>query len=1294
MGSITNKEILDGIIIGRVEPHIYAFSTQTVPNYLKVGDTYRPVEIRLDEWRKHFPNLEKQFSEASKVGDDAYFRDFAIHHFLENEKHRARLLPETLPELPYYSKEFFKDATEEDLLQAIADINNEYDNNGSKYQFYKFDENRLPITHTYARVAEYEPRPNQEATIKKFNEARAKGQTNLLMYAVMRFGKSFTSMCCAVEMKAKLVVVVSAKADVQQEWKKTVESHIKFENYVFFNSGNLLSSETILTEQLKTKNIVVFLTLQDLQGDDIKKKHKEIFGTNIDLLIIDETHFGARASEFSKAIRSYDKTEYNKQKQEFEQTDKDFEDFGTEVKALQSKVRLHLSGTPYRILMGSEFTPDDIIGFYQFTDIVTDQEAWDDEYLCKDDVKEWDNPYYGFPQMVRFAFNPNESSIKKMEEMRKNNISCAFTALFKPKSRTKDTKNNNHKQFEHEQEILELLEVIDGSKNDDNLLGFLDYDKIKEGKMCRHIVCVVPYKASCDALECLIKNNSEKFKNLNEYEIINIAGVNDERTYNTIETVKAKIKKCEQDGKKTITLTVNRMLTGTTVEEWDTMLYLKDTQSPQEYDQAIFRIQNQHIKTYIDSNGDEIKYNMKPQTLLVDFDPCRLFRMQEQKSQIYNANTENNGNDKLEDRMKLELAISPVIVLNQNQIRKVEATDILTLISDYSNDKSVADEATVIPIDYSLLDDTEIRAEIEKQAEMSSKGGFETKAVKGDGDDIVTPENPATADGEQPVNQPSTKPTPQTKEEIDAIRKKFATYYSRILFFSFLTNSTVKNLNEIIASIDGNDDNERIADHLEIKMNILDLFRTKMNPFVLSKLDYKIQNLNLLDNDTSLPPIDRATNALRKFGRMSESEVVTPANIANDMVAMLPEDEITENTKILDIAAKQGEFAVALYRKFSEKIKNNIYSIPTSAVAYEFTRKVYEMLDMPIDNIYSDFNSYDIIAEGNEQIIKKLEDMKFDVIVGNPPYQIKDGGASASAKPIYNNFVNVAKTIEPNYLAIIIPAKWYNGGKGLDDFRADMLNDERMKKLVDFTDSNDCFTGVDIAGGVCYFLWDNIYSGLCSVMSAKNGQTVIHERDLSEHETFIRDYSALTIIEKVRNLETVFFNSIVSSRKPFGLATNIKPTQTGDITLRYNGGKGLYNISDIEKKQEWVDKWKVITSYLTYDHAGRADKEGKRRIISTLEILKPQEICTETYIVINAFDTENEAQNQLGYIKTKFARFLIMQLTSTQHITKNNYALVPLQDFNEEWTDEKLYAKYKLTDAEIAFIESMIKPMN
>ncbi|GAB1404920.1 hypothetical protein MASR1M74_20990 [Lentimicrobium sp.] len=836
-----NVDILDDLIIGRVEPQIYAFTTETIPNYLKVGDTYRPIEMRLNEWRKYFPNLEKKFGDVAKVDDETFFRDYAVHFFLENELKRSRLKPNSLKGIPYYSNEFFENATNKDLQDAIEDIKSGHQNNESKYQYYRFDESHIPITHTYTRIEEYPLRPNQQKTVDNFRKAINKGRTNLLMYAVMRFGKSFTSMSCAVEMNAKLVVVVSAKADVKEEWKKTVESHIKFDGYCFLDSTSLLTSDTIIAEkQEANEKIVLFLTLQDLQGDEIKTKHKEVFENQIDLLLIDETHFGARATEYGKVLKE-ENLSTKEIKSELKLNDNTLDDLEITNKVFNAKIRIHLSGTPYRILMNSEFTNDDIIAFYQFTNIAEDQEQWDLENLNKDEVKEWDNPYYGFPQMIRFAFNPNESSRKKMEEMKKNGVTYAFSELFRPQSITIDKENKLHKKFKYEKEILDLLKVIDGSETDENLLSFLDYDKLKDGKMCRHIVCVLPYRASCDALEELINNN--KFKHLSNYKIINISGVENEKNFKDTQAVQAKIKKCESENVKTITLTVNRMLTGSTVPEWDTMLYLKDTASPQEYDQAIFRLQNQFIKIFKEPNGDVVKFNMKPQTLLVDFNPNRMFQMQEHKSQIYNVNTESNGNSKLEDRIRKELEISPIVVLNNNKIVQIQPADILDAVRKYSSSRSVFDEATTISIDYSLLDIEAIKAEIERQGKIGSRQGLEIPPAKGEGDELDIDDS---TDDNEDENEENLKSKSKDDEAVNNYKGQFAMYYARILFFAFLTDSRVKSLQETINHIKDNTDNLRIASNLSLEITILDLFQKHINPFVLSELDYKIHNINSL----------------------------------------------------------------------------------------------------------------------------------------------------------------------------------------------------------------------------------------------------------------------------------------------------------------------------------------------------------------------------------------------------------------------------------------------------------------
>lgn len=1317
-----NVDILDNLIIGRVEPQIYAFTTQTIPNYLKVGDTYRPLETRLNEWRKYFPNLEKKFENVAKVDDETFFRDYAVHFFLENDLKRKRLGRDVFENIPYYSNEFFENATEQDLQKAIKDIENGHKNNDPKYQYYRFEEGHIPLVHTYLRTEKYNPRPNQQETINKFREAINKGRTNLLMYAVMRFGKSFTSMCCAVEMGAKSVVVVSAKADVKEEWKKTVESHIKFDGYSFLDSNSLLQSDSVITEKRNAnEKFVLFLTLQDLQGDEIKAKHKALFENNIDLLLIDETHFGARAEEYGKVLKE-EKLSAKELRSELKLNDNTLDDLEITNKVFNSKIRIHLSGTPYRILMNSEFTDDDIIAFYQFTNIAEDQEKWDLENLNKDEVKEWDNPYYGFPQMVRFAFNPNESSRKKMEQLKKNGITYAFSELFKPQSITKDNQNVLHKKFVHETEILDLLKVIDGSETDDNLLSFLDYDKIKEGKMCRHIVCVLPYRASCDALEELIKNHD--FKHLSNYEIINISGVEnddykDTRASSGTQKVIDKIKKCESENIKTITLTVNRMLTGSTVPEWDTMLYLKDTSSPQEYDQAVFRLQNQYIKVYKEPNGDVVKFNMKPQTLLVDFNPNRMFQMQEHKSQIYNVNTDKNGNSLLAERIKRELEISPIIVLNNNKMVEIQPTDILDAVRRYSNSRSVLDEAITISIDYSLLDIEAIKAEIERQNKINSRNGMDIKPTEGEGENLEFPNTPTKESDDDDKNKEPNKT--KDEETINDYKGQFAMYYARILFFAFLTDSRVKSLQEIINEIEKNEDNQRICNNLNLDKRILSLFQEHINPFILSELDYKIQNINSLANDTSISPIERASNAMKKFSRLSDSEIVTPETVTDMMINALPENTINNNTKMLDIASKQGEFVYAVYKKFGKEIANNFYAISTSKIAYEFTLKVYKLLDLDMKNIEAEYTSYDLIKENNlvenDTLRINGKKLKFDVIVGNPPYQDRREGTSDN--PIYHLFMNVSYGLAEKVI-LITPGRFlFNAGKTPNQWNERMLNDKHLKVKSYFNKSSDAFPEVQLPGGMVITLRDNKQNfdkiGVFSKFEELNTilQKVTNVRDFEpidskvftqnkfELETLYKDYPDYKNIIGSNGREKRLTTSIFDQLSIF---TENSKNENDVCIIGLIKNKRTYRFIPANYIEQHINtkKFKVILP--KSNGSGALGEVVPTPLIGEPLIGEIGTGYTQSFISIGAFDSNKEAESCLKYIKTKFSRTMLGTLKVTQDNNKDVWKYVPNQDFTSnsdiKWSksiaeiDQQLYEKYNLTNEEIEFIEKTIKPMD
>lgn len=1349
------KEILDQIIVGRVDPYIYAFSTNTIPNYLKVGDTYRPVSVRLNEWKKYFPDLEEEYKEKAIINDDVFFRDYSVHKFIEEELGKTRLIESMLEEGIYYSNEFFENATSDDVKEAIKDIKKSYEENDNKYQFYDA-RTSLPEVFQFKREdVEWEPRPNQQEAIDNFIKARENNRKNLLMYAVMRFGKSFTAMMCAKEMKAKLVVIVSAKADVKIEWKKTVEQPKNFEGYSFVSADELTRNNNEIKDRLNNgENVAVFLTLQDLQGNLIKDRHKDIFKNKIDLLIVDETHFGARADSYGRVLEN---TKYISDiRDKYESEIDKLDELDENIKAFDVDTTLHLSGTPYRILMGSEFEKEDIVSFCQFSDIVKEQEKWDEENILDDNSKEWKNPYFGFPQMVRFAFNPSKKAKQKLEEYKTNDYTYAFSALLKPKSISKSI-DGLHKKFENEEEVLELFEAIDGSKNDENVLGFLNYKKIKEGKMCRHIVCVLPYCASCDALEELIKNNKDKFKNLKDYKIINISGTDISSEYNKISKIKNTIRECEEENIKTLTLTVNRMLTGSTVEQWDTMIYLKDTSSPQEYDQAIFRLQNQYIKEYTDDDKNVIKYNMKPQTLLVDFDPYRMFVLQETKSRIYNVNIEEGGNSELEKRLRNELRISPIITINKNKIVEIEPKNIMDAVSNYSRNRGVMDEVNDIPVDLHLLDNELIKGIIEKQAELGSNLGFNFDAYDDtDGEDLDISSNNVD-DEEQPNNDNRNSIDKPENDAIVNYEKKIRTYFSRILFYAFLTTDNVISLSQIIESLD-NETNKRIAKNLGISKEILQLMNQNMDLFKLSQLDYKIQNINQLSNDPKLTPIERATIVMNKFGKWSQSEVVTPLAVCDKMINLIKKGKLKEiclsGGKILDIASKMAEFSISIYEKLItegielNRISDIIYSIPTSSIAYEFTRKVYEILNINVDNIATKFTTYNLLdvkdENGNvdyKQISKylfqnkkfseiELENnifceegdgkMNFDIIVGNPPYQENVGNPNSNgslAKQLYPIFMTMGISLQPKYMTFITPSRWFTG-EGQDasfpPLRKFIRENNHIKTIVNYGDNKEVFPNENI-GSVNYFLYDCDYEGNVEFTEIVNGKTDTSNRPLFEEDMdeIIHLNILVDILNKVyKRDDFISLKTITTGRNPFKVPeTNQElnsvvfdeKNKDHNMSIRCANDTLKYtNRSIVNRNEELIDNWKVFSSKMN-GAAGTLMDSKQVSIIGKAYIGAPNSICSGALITFGSFDNEVEAQNLQKYMATKFLRVMVGVMKSSRAIYQPVYKFVPLQDFTNnsdiDWNksiheiDLQLYKKYNLTDDEINYIESKIKEM-
>ena len=489
-------------------------------------------------------------------------------------------------------------------------------------------------------------------------------------------------------------------------------------------------------------------------------------------------------------------------------------------------------------------------------------------------------------------------------------------------------------------------------------------------------------------------------------------------------------------------------------------------------------------------------------------------------------------------------------------------------------------------------------------------------------------------------------------------------------------------------------------------------------------------------------------DVLSCLASLSNDEVFTPPQIVNQMLDLLPQD-MWSNSKIkfLDPCCKSGVFLREIAKRLNDGLKdeipdlqerinhickNQLYGIAITELTSLLSRRsVYcskyangeysictgefseegNILFEPMKHTWSkngnctycgaNKGNYDRSTELEShayQFIHILEpeaifNMKFDVIIGNPPYQMSDGGNGTSAKPIYQLFVEQAKKLNPRYLTMIIPARWFAGGKGLDRFRQDMLNDKRVRKLVDYENSDDVFKGVDIAGGICYFLWDRDNEGLCDVTSHFGNELSTSSRALNEFETFIRHSKAEEIVKKVMSKHKgAYLDQFVSSRKPFGLPTNYPPYDSG-IPCWFIQRIGLQHAKeeDVDDSKGYLNKWKLLAPKSPI--AGQTDftKPVGFYYEGNTKIAKPGECCTESYIILGNFDTEEETISFKSYIFTKTVRFLLLQTVVSQDVTKKNYCFVPnLESYTGTYTDEILRNLWDIDDVEWRFIESRI----
>ena len=494
---------------------------------------------------------------------------------------------------------------------------------------------------------------------------------------------------------------------------------------------------------------------------------------------------------------------------------------------------------------------------------------------------------------------------------------------------------------------------------------------------------------------------------------------------------------------------------------------------------------------------------------------------------------------------------------------------------------------------------------------------------------------------------------------------------------------------------------------------------------------------------------DYNPDILNCLANLSSDEVFTPPELANQMLDLLPQDLFSNpNMRFLDPCSKSGVFLREITKRLirglettipdlqervNHILQKQVFGIALTQLTAEMSRRTlyctkransqYSVATMPtadgmvyfqrLRHLWKDGRctccgaNEEVYQRGEKrenyacpfihQPFNEIYNMQFDVIIGNPPYQLNDGGGTgSSAMPIYQYFVQTAIKLNPRYLCMIIPSRWFAGGKGLDEFRKEMLQSGHISTIVDFANSADCFPGVIIAGGVNYFLWRSEYQKACKVVN-RVGDKIVSEavRPLNAYDVFVRDNTAVNINNTIRTKKENTLDTWVHSRNCFNLLSKEighPQHRAGDCILYSLNGQSYISQKDITDRDNLLLRYKVMMTK-AMSGGNKPASDGKYTVISTLKVLAPNEVCTETYLCIGSLGNAQAANNLRQYMQTKFVRFLLLQALTSINISKDKFQFVPLQDFSKPRTDEELYDKYNLSETERAFIESMIRPM-
>lgn len=1057
-------------------PIIYAFITKYAPNAIKIGYTVQGAEQRVKQWQKYY-------SDAKLIGwwtatqlDNAmhkvFFMDFNVHartrsYGYSNLKDPAnkfdfdefkRLAKEDGIENIHVSSEFFmkykdmkiKDTSselnEKIITDIITEIKNDIKEGKNVGKLYDLETHQETTHHEYGAADTYENTPLQQDAINKAIDAMKRGCTDLLLSAVMRFGKTH---CCYEIIKEapdiKYVLVTSAKADVRAAWKDDINHEDFLDNFVFIelpSDGSLTISKKNqkgVYEEVKKENpnkikqyidegktVIVFATLQDLAGKKgfdanvIKDKHKFLYNDEypLDMIIIDETHYGSHSNVYGTAV-GLAKNKYEANSTELKEAKKEAEDvdrISKTVDEIKHKYTLQCSGTPYYILASGEFSEiyknKEIISNVGFSDMIDARDKWVDEHINDDNFDESKSPYFGIPNMIKFGMNLTKECRKVLSKNKDINTSLSF--LFK----------NSNDKFENESAVTELMESIFGANNH-KMPGFLDQKRIKEGEIFKHIIMVLPHIDDCHVLKKLLidKNIIDDDPESDEYRKIIVATerrtakdkdarkLDPEATDST--SLNQALWSLENKGKRSLTITVNRFLTGVSVPLWDAMFYMKDTASPQEYDQAIFRLCTRNVgnATYTDENGVEQKQKIcrKANVYLIDFKVDRMYNMMVNSavSQCGADKDKKHNIEEVKELINKSIEQVPTYVDSVydtngkhilNGIHEITADDLLKQYVKYNRERSIEDSIDLKQFN-SFLDNLDNMKYIQRwsegllnQTKLEQKEGSDELPVDDKGFD-------SAVDKAQEKSGNVSKADKKDKAELETMKKKFTTMLKSVLYSCICMNNIPEDIMNYIELVCSDSECEQIAKDFKIDVDELSDIISRMNDAEIMQINMLIYQLKCLLDDKNLKPIQRVSNAISKLGQLDKNEVVTGSDLVNKMLDKLGDRDMSGKS-ILEVNSKYGEFLIQIYERYGKDVANNVKVVASSDMTKNFIRKVLNILKLDEYNLIEleDYNGngiYDIkdfVEAPNEKILKYNNMKKWDVCLMNPPYSNGNDG--------------------------------------------------------------------------------------------------------------------------------------------------------------------------------------------------------------------------------------------------------------------------------------------------------------